>query len=156
MPYWTSENSCLRPTVPTFSSESELIEYASDLGRSVGAGSVFGLVGDLGAGKTHFTKGLAAGLGVSEVDVTSPTFTLVHEYAGGRLPIFHFDFYRLESEEEALALGWEEYLAEDAVLAVEWPDKYPNLLPEETQWIEITILSDGKRQLEEITPDQLK
>ena len=75
---------------------------------------------------------------------------------GGGLPIFHFDFYRLESEEEALALGWEEYLAEDAVLAVEWPDKYPNLLPEGTRWIQITILSDGKRQLEEITPDQLK
>ena len=155
MPYWAVYKSPQSPTVPIFSSESELIEYASELGKSVIGGTVFGLVGDLGAGKTHFTKGLAAGLGIAAEGVTSPTFTLVHEYNGGRLPIFHFDFYRLESEEEALALGWEEYLAEDAVLAVEWPDKYPNLLPEETRWIQIKILPDGNRHLEEITPDQL-
>ncbi|MEM7148147.1 MAG: tRNA (adenosine(37)-N6)-threonylcarbamoyltransferase complex ATPase subunit type 1 TsaE, partial [Verrucomicrobiota bacterium] len=83
------------------------------LGREVGAGmsggEVIGLVGPLGAGKTHFVKGLVYGLGC-EAGVTSPTFTLVHEYVGGRCPVYHFDFYRVEAEAELVELGWEEYV----------------------------------------------
>jgi len=90
-----------------------------DLGREValrlGSGAVLGLVGGLGAGKTHFSKGLASGLGFSGA-VTSPTFSLVHEYRGGRLPIFHFDFYRLDSAEALLGIGWDEFLDDDGVV----------------------------------------
>lgn len=119
-----------------------------DLGRAaaatVRAGTVIALVGNLGAGKTHWTKGFAAALG-SPVDVTSPTFGLVHEYHGGRLPIFHLDFYRLESAAELIALGWDEYLDQDGVIIAEWGDKFPEILPPDTIWLHFTIEPDGSR-----------
>jgi tRNA threonylcarbamoyladenosine biosynthesis protein TsaE len=110
------------------------------------AGTVFALVGDLGAGKTHWTKGLAAALG-STGEVTSPTFALAHEYRGGRLPVFHFDFYRLDSEEELLALGWDEYLEQDAVIVAEWADKFPRCLPPDAVWLDFQLLPDGSREV---------
>jgi tRNA threonylcarbamoyladenosine biosynthesis protein TsaE len=119
-----------------------------DLGRAaaatVRAGTVIALVGNLGAGKTHWTKGFAAALGSLE-DVTSPTFGLVHEYHGGRLPIFHLDFYRLESAAELIALGWDEYLDQDGVIIAEWGDKFPEVLPPDTIWLHFTIEPDGSR-----------
>ena len=118
------------------------------LGRAaapgVRPGSVIALVGGLGAGKTHWTKGLVAGLG-SAAEVTSPTFGLVHEYPGGRLPVFHLDFYRLESAQELIALGWDEYLEAGGVIVAEWGDKFPDLLPAATQWRVFTIEADGSR-----------
>jgi tRNA threonylcarbamoyladenosine biosynthesis protein TsaE len=107
-------------------------------------GSVVALVGGLGAGKTHWTKGLVAGLGCA-AEVTSPTFGLVHEYPGGRIPVVHLDFYRLESAEELIALGWDEYLESGAVVVAEWGDKFPALLPPDTQWLEFSIAADGGR-----------
>ncbi len=80
-------------------------------------------MGDLGAGKTHATKGIVAGLG-SSMDVSSPTFTLVHEYTGGRLPAYHFDFYRLDSAAELPGIGWDDYLDANGVIIVEWADKF--------------------------------
>lgn len=119
-----------------------------DLGRqaaaTAGPGCVFALVGGLGAGKTHWTKGFVAGLG-SAAEVTSPTFGLVHEYPGGRLPVFHLDFYRLESARELLALGWDEILDQDAVVIAEWGDKFPDLLPEGTAWLHFRVEADGGR-----------
>lgn len=109
-------------------------------------GSVLALVGDLGAGKTHFVKGLAAGLGHAE-EVTSPTFTLLHEYAGGRLPLYHFDFYRLDSEQEALRMGLDDYLEATGVCVVEWGDKFRFLLPRDTQWIEFRTGPDDTREI---------
>lgn len=106
-----------------------MIALGREIGSGLEAGAVLALQGDLGAGKTHFTKGLAEGLGCSS-EVTSPTFTLVHEYHGGRLPLYHFDFYRMESEDEVLRVGWDEYLDEEGVLVIEWPDKFPGLMPE--------------------------
>lgn len=103
------------------------------LAEGLKAGDCVALTGDLGAGKTHLSKGIVAGLG-SAADVTSPTFTLVHEYADGRLPVFHFDFYRLESEDDVVAIGWDEYLDAGGVLIVEWADKFPALMPENAQW----------------------
>jgi len=91
-------------------------------------GAVLSLEGPLGAGKTQFVKGFAAALGHGG-EASSPTFTLVHEYAGGRVPAVHFDWYRLESAEEALGLGWDDYLASGETLLVEWGDKFPELLP---------------------------
>lgn len=115
-------------------------------GRSAAAGSVFALVGDLGAGKTHWTRGFMKGLG-STVEVTSPTFGLVHEYPGGRLPAFHFDFYRVDSPQEILALGWDEYLEAGGVVVAEWADRFPELFPPHTQWLEITVARDETRML---------
>ena len=123
------------------------------LGRTIAAtlrrGDVLALCGDLGAGKTHFVKGLAAGLGAS-TSVTSPTFTLIHEYPGGRLPLFHFDFYRLDDEDEALKIGLDEYLDGDGACVIEWADKFPVLLPPHTRWLRFTHREDGARMIEEI------
>ena len=111
-------------------------------------GDVLALCGDLGAGKTHFVKGIATGL-QSDAPVTSPTFTLIHEYLGGRLPVYHFDFYRLEDEDEALKIGLDEYLDGDGVCVIEWADKFPALLPPHTRWLRFSHRADGARLIEE-------
>jgi tRNA threonylcarbamoyladenosine biosynthesis protein TsaE len=132
--------------MPGFGSEAQTIAYATEIAQSLEGGDTLALVGDLGAGKTHFTKGIAAGLGC-ECAVTSPTFTLVHEYTGGRLPVFHFDFYRLESAAELLNIGWDDYLDAQGIAIVEWADKFPDLLPEDAQWYRFAIAEDGTRTL---------
>jgi tRNA threonylcarbamoyladenosine biosynthesis protein TsaE len=121
---------------------------ARDIGIKLVRGDVIALVGELGAGKTHFVKGLAAGAGYSG-EVTSPTFTLIHEYLGGRMPVYHFDFYRLEHEDEAVRLDLESYLDGDGICVIEWPDKFPALLPERTRWFDLRILEDDKREIAE-------
>ncbi|MGI9243075.1 MAG: tRNA (adenosine(37)-N6)-threonylcarbamoyltransferase complex ATPase subunit type 1 TsaE [Verrucomicrobiales bacterium] len=126
--------------------EAETIAFGTQVAADLGAGDTLALVGDLGAGKTHFTKGIAAGLGC-DAAVTSPTFTLVHEYTGGRLPIFHFDFYRLESADELLNIGWDDYLDARGIAVVEWADKFPDLLPANTQWWRFNISPEGARSL---------
>ena len=92
--------------------------------------------GDLGAGKTAFTRGLAKGLDIPD-RVTSPTFTIVNEYEGGRLPLFHFDMYRLSSADELFDIGWEDYLARGGVCAVEWSENVKEALDRHTIWVEI-------------------
>ena len=99
-------------------------------------GAVVAFTGDLGAGKTAFTRGLARGLGISG-RVTSPTFTVVNEYEGGRLPLFHFDMYRLGSSGELFDIGWEDYLARGGVCAVEWSENVSDALEEGTIFVEI-------------------
>lgn len=100
-------------------------EQTELLGKKLAAflrpGDVIAYYGDLGAGKTAFTRGLAAGLGIREA-VTSPTYTIVNEYLSGRMPLFHFDMYRLSSSEELFDIGWEDYLARGGVCAVEWSE----------------------------------
>ena len=96
-------------------------ELGRRLGEKLAPGTVIAYTGDLGAGKTAFTRGLAQGLGIS-MQVTSPTFTIVNEYEGGRLPLFHFDMYRLGSSDELFDIGWEDYLARGGVCAVEWSE----------------------------------
>ena len=91
------------------------------LAARLSPGAVIAYRGDLGAGKTAFTRGLARGLGVKE-NVTSPTFTIVNEYLSGRMPLFHFDMYRLGSEDELFDIGWEDYLERGGVCAVEWSE----------------------------------
>ena len=91
------------------------------LGKTLTPGAVIAYEGDLGAGKTAFTRGLARGLGASET-VTSPTYTIVNEYLSGRLPLFHFDMYRLGSADELWDIGWEDYLERGGVCAVEWSE----------------------------------
>ena len=130
-------------------------EAMENLGRAAASqirpGSIIALVGGLGTGKTHWTKGFVAGIGSSS-EVTSPTFGLVHEYPGGKLPVFHFDFYRLKNAEELVELGWDEYLDANGVIIAEWADKFPELMPEETRWITFTLGEDGSRHLLEGNP----
>ncbi len=135
-------------TIISHSSE-ETFAFGSTLAGTLRSGSVLALCGDLGAGKTHFVKGLAAGLGGDAEGVTSPTFTLVHEYRGGRLPLFHFDLYRLESEEEVLRIGLDDYLAADGILAIEWAEKFPRLLPAHTRWFDFLIREGDAREIKE-------
>ncbi len=107
-------------------------------------GEIFALYGVLGAGKTQLVKGLARGLGYKG-DVTSPTFTLVHEYTGGRLPIYHLDLYRIEDREAALGLGIEEYLPSEGVTIIEWPERIAGILPPQTQHWELEVVSLTER-----------
>jgi tRNA threonylcarbamoyladenosine biosynthesis protein TsaE len=108
----------------TTHSESETAAAGRDLAPSLEAGSVVLLIGDLGAGKTAFVRGIAEGLGVSPDEVSSPTFTLMQEYRGGRVPLVHVDLYRLDDPREIEDLGLEE-LGETCVLAIEWAEKLP-------------------------------
>ncbi len=121
------------------------------LAATLAAGDVVALVGTLGAGKTHAAKGIVAGLG-SAMEVSSPTFTLVHEYPGPTLTAFHFDFYRLMSAAEVINIGWDDYLDADGVVIVEWADKFPELLPASARWFRFNILPDGTRSVEEVEP----
>lgn len=110
------------------------------------AGTVIALVGGLGAGKTHWTKGFVRGMG-SAAEVTSPTFGLIHEYSGGRLPVFHLDFYRLDSGAELVALGWDELIDQEGVIVAEWGNKFPEFFPENTVWLHFTVEDDGSRSV---------
>jgi tRNA threonylcarbamoyladenosine biosynthesis protein TsaE len=115
-----------------------------ELSLALRENTVVGLSGDLGAGKTEFVKGIAAGLG-SVDPVTSPTFTLVHEYRSGRLPLFHMDFYRLETEEELEGIGFDDYLRQMGICAIEWAERFPNRIPGDTIQVEIRITSNCER-----------
>lgn len=127
-------------------SPAETEALGTKLAGSLRGGEIFALEGMMGAGKTHFVKGLARGLGCT-TDVTSPTFTLIHEYGGGRLPLVHADLYRLESIDEAVAIGLDEYFDGDCVVIVEWADKFPGLLPAEAQHISIRLLAGDDREV---------
>ena len=106
------------------------------LGRQLKPGTVIAYTGDLGAGKTAFTRGLARGLDIPD-RVTSPTFTIVNEYEGGRLPLFHFDMYRLGSSDELFDIGWEDYLIRGGVCAVEWSENVDDVLESDTIRVDI-------------------
>ena len=124
----------------------EMVACGREAGMAARAGEVHALVGPLGAGKTHWTKGFAEGLGCV-TEVTSPTFGLVHEHREGRLALAHLDFYRLESAEELLALGWDELLESGGVVVAEWADRFPELLPADAWWHEIRISPQGGREI---------
>ena len=115
------------------------------LGETLRGGEVVAYLGELGAGKTAFTRGLARGLGIS-MRVTSPTYTIVNEYTGGRLPLFHFDMYRLGSEEELFDIGWEDYLAHGGVCAVEWSENVSGAM-EDAITVRIEKTSDEGRKI---------
>ncbi len=129
--------------------EAETLRAGRDLAERLRPGDVVALAGDLGAGKTHLCKGISAGLGAHE-NVTSPTFALVQEYPSGRLPLYHFDFYRIESPGELLALGWDDYLDRDGVILVEWADRFPELIPGHAQWWRLETVAPGQRRLSPI------
>jgi tRNA threonylcarbamoyladenosine biosynthesis protein TsaE len=120
-------------------SEQETLKLGKSLGEQAVAGQIFSLVGDLGVGKTVFTKGMAEGLGITE-PVSSPTFTIVQVYEEGRLPFYHFDVYRIGDPEEMDEIGYEDYFFGEGICLVEWANLIEELMPENT--IRITIEKD--------------
>ena len=116
------------------------------LARALEPGAVVAFTGDLGAGKTAFVRGLARGLGIQD-RVTSPTFTIVNEYEGGRLPLFHFDLYRLGCADELFDIGWEDYLARGGVCAVEWSERMEELLEPGTIRVDLRRGEDESRRV---------
>ena len=110
------------------------------------AGDVLVLQGELGAGKSELTRGIAAGLGVSET-VTSPSFTILNVYESGRCPLYHFDWYRLESEEELYELGMDEYLGGDGIAVVEWAERCPDAVPENVLRIRLEVTGGESRRI---------
>lgn len=124
--------------------ENQTKDLGTELGKLLKAGDFLALVGDLGAGKTAFTKGVAEGLGIKE-DVTSPTFTIINQY-DAKVPLAHMDAYRLKDAEELENAGYEDYL-EDFVVVLEWADLVKELLPEDVLWIEFEVVSDNIRRI---------
>ena len=116
------------------------------LAQALHGGAVVAFTGDLGAWKTAFVSGMAEGLGIEE-RVTSPTFTIVNEYEGGRLPLFHFDMYRLGSADELFHIGWEDYLARNGVCAVEWSENVDEALDGDTIRVDISRGEDDNTRI---------
>lgn len=130
-------------------SPDETFELARSFADRLKAGDVLALTGELGAGKTRFVQGLAAGLGVGEKSyVRSPSFTIMNEYGGGRLGLYHFDFYRLAREGELRDLGLDEYFESGGVTVIEWADRFPRALPKQTKEIKFTIIDETTREIE--------
>ena len=123
--------------------ETELL--GERLGRLLAPGTVIAYLGDLGAGKTAFTRGIARGIG-AEGPVTSPTYTIVNEYLSGRIPLFHFDMYRLHSADDLFDIGWEDYLERGGVCAVEWSENVADAL-ESPLTVRIEKLGDTSRRI---------
>lgn len=117
-------------------SEKETFESGYSIGKGAKPGEIYALSGDLGVGKTVFTKGVAAGLEVGE-QVNSPTFTIVQVYESGKMPFYHFDVYRIGDPEEMDEIGYEDYFYGKGLCLVEWADLIPELMPEETRWVAI-------------------
>ena len=126
-------------------SPEETESVGSALGRIIKPGTIIAYRGDLGAGKTAFTRGLARGLGADDM-VTSPTYTIVNEYLGGRLPLFHFDMYRLASSDDLWDIGWEDYLDRNGVCAVEWSENVADAM-EDAISITIEKLGEDSRRI---------
>ena len=128
--------------------EKDTEKLGEKIGQKVQPGTVIALIGDLGTGKTTLTKSIARGLGVTET-VTSPTFNIIREYRSGRLPLYHFDVYRIGDPDEMFELGYEEYFYGDGVCVVEWADIIEELLPEDAMVITIDRgASDEEREYE--------
>jgi len=115
------------------------------LAEQLQPGEIVAFTGDLGAGKTAFTRGLAKGLGIQGA-VTSPTYTIVNEYENGRLPLFHFDMYRLSSSDELFEIGWEDYLARGGICAVEWSERVSDVM-QDAVTVQITRLGETQREI---------
>lgn len=126
-------------------SPEETEAIAEKLAKELRAGTVIAFCGDLGAGKTAFTRGLARGLDIKE-PVTSPTYTIVNEYLSGRMPLFHFDMYRLGSSDELFDIGWEDYLSRNGICAVEWSENVEDAL-DDAVWVKIERISDTERAI---------
>ena len=127
-------------------SPAETEAIGRQVAENIAIGSVLALKGDLGSGKTLFVKGVVAGFG-SSADVTSPTFTILHEYRGGRLPVYHFDLFRVENPQALSRLGLDDYFFGDGISVIEWADRFPEFVPEQARWIFFEIKSETQRAI---------
>ena len=127
-------------------SEQETEALGEALVARLSPGAVVAFTGDLGAGKTAFVRGMARGLGITQ-RVTSPTFTIVNEYEGGRLPLFHFDLYRLGSSDELFDIGWEDFLRRGGICAVEWSENVADALESDTVFVDIRRGQDPNHRI---------
>jgi tRNA threonylcarbamoyladenosine biosynthesis protein TsaE len=133
--------------VITANNEQDTARLGAALAEVLSPGTTVALIGTLGAGKTRLVQAVAAALGVPPGNVTSPTFVLVNEYTLGRLPIYHFDTYRLKDDDEFLELGPEEYFESDGLVFVEWADRVAHLLPTERVEIKLEVVGETTRQI---------
>lgn len=124
----------------------ETVEFGRKLGEEAQPGEILALIGDLGTGKTTLTKSIAEGIGVKE-DITSPTFNIVNEYHSGRLPLYHFDVYRLDSGADLIDIGAEEYFDAGGVCIIEWADRVAEILPDDTK---VIFLEYGSKEGERL------
>ena len=127
-------------------SESETEALGAEFAAKLPAGAVAALYGELGCGKTAFVRGMAKGMGIGCL-VNSPTFTIVNEYEGGKMPLFHFDMYRLGNADELYDIGWEDYLSRGGVCAVEWSENVPGAFDGDEYTVRFTKLSDTDREI---------
>lgn len=126
------------------SSPLEMQALGHQIGDQLEGGEIIGIVGNLGAGKTHLTQGIMKGLG-SQTPAVSPTFSLVHEHLDGRLPACHFDFYRMKSPSELISIGWDDYLDRGDILIIEWADMFMEALPPDANWLLIEHQGESER-----------
>lgn len=123
----------------------DTLKYGQKLGQSLKGGEVIALSGDLGAGKTKLSQGIALGLEVKK-KVNSPTFVIVKKYPG-RLNLIHIDAYRLQGEDDLINIGWEDFINQDTVVLIEWPERIKKILPRETVWISIKAKDENTREI---------
>jgi tRNA threonylcarbamoyladenosine biosynthesis protein TsaE len=134
---------------------SDIQDWAASLISLPYTPKTIALCGDLGVGKTEAVRGLARKLSCPN-DVSSPSFAIVHEYLDGIYPLFHFDFYRLKHAQDVLSIGWDDYIASQAIIIVEWADLFPELMPHSTHWFHISIQSDlSTRLIQPLDPSSL-
>ena len=126
--------------------EEDTRSLGKQLAGEVRPGDVIALIGDLGVGKTTLTKAIAAHLGIEE-EITSPTFTILSQYEGGRLPLYHFDVYRVHEEDELFEIGFQEYLDGDGLCVIEWADLIEGLLPAGTRWVRLAWDGTGTERI---------
>jgi tRNA threonylcarbamoyladenosine biosynthesis protein TsaE len=128
------------------SSPGEMMQLGATFAATARPGDIFALTGDLGSGKTHWTKGFIGQIQPDTI-VTSPTFGIVNSYTGGSPAIHHFDFYRIKSANELIDLGWDEYLDDHGIIICEWADLFPQLFPDHAVWLEFTHLQGDSRRV---------
>lgn len=127
-------------------SPEETEKIGEELGQKLKGGEVIAFRGGLGMGKTRFTRGLAKGLGCNE-NVTSPTFALINEYLSGRIPLYHFDMYRISGWEDLYSTGYFDYIEQGGIIAAEWSENIENALPNNTIFVEISRLGENEREI---------
>lgn len=136
----------------TTTSPDETLALGSAIASRLGNEGILALYGALGTGKTHFVKGVAEELGIPAATVRSPTFTIVHTYESGRRPLYHFDAYRVQTSDEFVELGFEEYLYSDGMICIEWADRVASLLPPNTLHLTFGHLGPNRRRIDQSTP----
>ena len=139
----------------TTTTPNETLSLGKQLAERLEVGDIVALYGNLGAGKTHLTKGICSALGIDPYHVNSPTFKLVNEYPGRTFPIYHFDAYRIERIEEFFEFGYEDYFYGDGLCLIEWPERIEALLPPETLRLHLTVINENERYIEALTAQGL-